>query len=870
MKKLTFTLVLIFALNSLVSGQGFMQSVFEIRYNATSCLYEAHLHVGGTLDPAGMDNLLGPSGFCIAIPASAPNKIIACNTLNPAGAGWSDNTPVYDILTFDGYKDYHKFTTNGAQFIPALTPGADIVLFTFTLPNFICPSGIRMFENNSPSPSPTPDTNPPGCTFDNSFQTLWGETYTDNTGSPVVLPIPGVSSSYLLSCNLNNLFLSSVGSTVLGCNILKYNWSGPNGFTSNLQSPILNSYTAPGTYIVTVTDANNCSNTSTVTIAQPAQVLNSTAVFSHASCGNNNGSINLTVTGGTPPYTYIWSNGAITEDINNLTPGIYSAIVTDISGCITTFSVSISQQNNVFADAGPDAIYNGIPVLLGNIANGPGTITWSPSEGLNSPNIAQPLASPSVTTTYTLSVNNNGCIASDAVTVTSVSAGHTISGKTKYAGKANTGNPSPNFPYYNAMKYNIDNVIVILKTTTGVELARDTSDNYGNYLITNVADGSYLLTYQKFSTDTMLWGNDINATDVSILKYFVTNDTAQDPSRNFSAIYKKAANVDNNQFINVIDITRIKAKIASPYDPSRNFPKGNWVPLDTIIDVAGADLNITLPVICYGDYNASCIRYMDSASLWSQAKTLQEDNIIYPSEENIIITKSGLIKVPFCIGTTMNEFSGMQLKLNYPNDKFELISAYMSKSGDKYGSVKINPTLEEIMRDDNDLLVADDNGIIRVLYVTTNHFNIEANDEIITLCFRPLIKLKEFETGLDISGSGIFVNHYGEENPDEYLLMPKIMVQPNNTEDEVDFASYPNPFKSNANLTYYLPETGIVRLNVYNSTGALVSILANENQENGKHTITFNPENLPAGIYTCKLEFTGKNISTRQILKLIH
>ena len=103
--------------------------------------------------------------------------------------------------------------------------------------------------------------------------------------------------------------------------------------------------------------------------------------------------------------------------------------------------------------------------------------------------------------------------------------------------------------------------------------------------------------------------NDANSIDVSLLKYLIGSDTVQDPSRSFSAKYKKAANVDNSPTINSIDVARLKAKIGVPYLPSFNFPKGNWVALDTGITVAGSNLNIVLKTISYGDYNASSSKY---------------------------------------------------------------------------------------------------------------------------------------------------------------------------------------------------------------------------------------------------------------------
>ena len=93
-----------------------------------------------------------------------------------------------------------------------------------------------------------------------------------------------------------------------------------------------------GTYSVTVTDALLATVTGSWVISQPAELALST-VLVNASCPTaNDGSINLTVTGGTSPFTFAWSNGSTNEDVAELLPGTYQVTVTDANGCIKTGS----------------------------------------------------------------------------------------------------------------------------------------------------------------------------------------------------------------------------------------------------------------------------------------------------------------------------------------------------------------------------------------------------------------------------------------------------------------------------------------------------------------------------------------------------
>ena len=100
---------------------------------------------------------------------------------------------------------------------------------------------------------------------------------------------------------------------------------------------------SPGVYTVTVMDANGCSGTASVTINEPPLLIvniNS----QDASCpGVNDGMAMAQVSGGTAPYTYQWSNGETTALITNLTPGIYTVLVTDANGCTASDEVEILQ-----------------------------------------------------------------------------------------------------------------------------------------------------------------------------------------------------------------------------------------------------------------------------------------------------------------------------------------------------------------------------------------------------------------------------------------------------------------------------------------------------------------------------------------------
>ncbi|NBO30022.1 MAG: hypothetical protein EBV10_12485, partial [Synechococcaceae bacterium WB6_1A_059] len=114
-------------------------------------------------------------------------------------------------------------------------------------------------------------------------------------------------------------------------------WS--NGATTNTVSNL-----PAGFYALQVTDFNGCTSQWNYNVTQPAGPLLLSTTTSATSCFNgNNGIVDLTVVGGTAPYAYNWSNGGTTQDINSLTAGYYSVLVTDANGCTATVGDTVHQ-----------------------------------------------------------------------------------------------------------------------------------------------------------------------------------------------------------------------------------------------------------------------------------------------------------------------------------------------------------------------------------------------------------------------------------------------------------------------------------------------------------------------------------------------
>ncbi len=162
-------------------------------------------------------------------------------------------------------------------------------------------------------------------------------------------------------------------------------WSGPSSGNpaGNEIASSGGNYTIPslaaGVYTITVTDATSCSQSTQVTIA--SSTITQSSVISAASCGDANGTIDLSVSGGNPGYTYLWSNGATTQDITGVA-GNYSVTVTDNSSpaCTSVANYIIGAAvNGAYLETFSVAGKGYLPALVNNFFG----VNWTLSPWIN-------------------------------------------------------------------------------------------------------------------------------------------------------------------------------------------------------------------------------------------------------------------------------------------------------------------------------------------------------------------------------------------------------------------------------------------------------------------------------------------------------
>jgi gliding motility-associated-like protein len=233
---------------------------------------------------------------------------------------------------------------------------------------------------------------------------------TDDNGCTITLfdtilePASPISSS--IDINQNLCFgdsLATVDLTVQGgVESFSYAWS--TGDTTEDLSGL-----PAGDYIVLITDTNACTLLDTAFVTHP-DLITATEVIENVSCfGFSDGAIDITPDGGTGAYTYSWSTGATTQDVNGLPAGNYSVTITDANNCSQSFTYTITEPdplNVVYSLEMPDCFGFSNGSLTPQVTGGTTPYNYSWDNG-----VTTAINDQIPTGDYTLTVtDDNGCV----------------------------------------------------------------------------------------------------------------------------------------------------------------------------------------------------------------------------------------------------------------------------------------------------------------------------------------------------------------------------------------------------------------------------------------------------------------------------
>ncbi|MGE0635061.1 MAG: choice-of-anchor L domain-containing protein [Bacteroidia bacterium] len=209
-------------------------------------------------------------------------------------------------------------------------------------------------------------------TISNLAAGIYSVDVTDNSGcttnAAIQLVAPeAISSVFQVQNPLCNGTANGEAEIIVSGGVAAYSylWS-----TSETTQQISN--LASGNYSVTITDANGCTTTDDTTLTEPGLLDASVVVINDVSCfGLADGSVDVSVTGGTPQYLYTWSNGSTDADLQNLVAGTYELTVRDANACSDTLIVTVYEPDEIsITVANPTTVCPGAETIVSAVVSG--------------------------------------------------------------------------------------------------------------------------------------------------------------------------------------------------------------------------------------------------------------------------------------------------------------------------------------------------------------------------------------------------------------------------------------------------------------------------------------------------------------------
>jgi gliding motility-associated-like protein len=267
----------------------------------------------------------------------------------------------------------------------------------------------------------------PALTATTTYWTAYNGTPCEAHRWPVTVtvnPIPTSAFTVSSAACYNSPVTVTYSGTASPAATYTWNFGGGSASPGSGQGPHSVSYSAPGTYPVTLTvTENSCVSSVTSVNAQVPTQIQVSATVNNSTCGGANGSVSLNVTGGWGNYSYGWSNSQTTPSIANLTAGNYLVTVTDIGGCTFTGSYAVSNQGapSVTATVVNNASCYGFSdgqVTFSATGAGPMSYIWS--NGVNGNGNPVNITTDTLQAgTYNYTVTDaNTCISSGSFTIT--------------------------------------------------------------------------------------------------------------------------------------------------------------------------------------------------------------------------------------------------------------------------------------------------------------------------------------------------------------------------------------------------------------------------------------------------------------------
>jgi len=738
---------------------------------------------------------------------------------------------------------------------------------------------ISVTPNAASTPYWVRISNPAGCAITDTVLVNTFPSAVVSAGSDVIV------------CAGSSAILTATGA-------VQYLWSPSSGLSSIVVSNPVASPLVTTTYVVTGISATGCITRDTVVVTvnpRPSIVVADTVV---TYCGSGTGAL-LEASGA---VSYVWSPAIGLSDANVSNPiatpavtTLYTVTGTDANGCTNTATVRVFVPR---VNAGSNRIIcSGSSTTINTTYTGNSSgllYHWTPATGLSSAFVANPVASPTQSTLYTVTVTDaSGCAVSSSVTVIvnpspSVDAGLNVAiapGQSIQLSGSVSGGASPVSvvwsPTAGLSATNIVNPVATPLVTTMYYLTATGSNGcsrtdsvlvtvdpnlsgsnisgrlvYRNAARTGINQGTISLDTNSVSQSSVSVGSNgaylfqflpdrtyslkatvnrsaggITSADAQLINNYLANPNLID------GIAIQAADVDGNGVVNSADALlviqrsiNVPSAVFNQFSPNR----GNWITEQPLVSLQGANIVRDLEALSLGDVNAD----------FNLAGARQSSGFKLETENSPVVIAESIRSLSVYAGQSL-VLGSFQLFLELP-------------SGMRVSDVFLASTGERVVfhQSGTDLNVG--------WFAHNGPVHLKNGDVMLDIKLQSEFSVKDLYVG--VRNMSMAYDNDAQRYEMVRIVVPKFL----SAVPALQVQCYPNPFSTFTQIFYELPESGKVDVYVTDYTGKVVRFNSSVYPAYGRYSYELDAAGLVDGVYMIQVSFeSNSGIMSRQNLKLI-